>query len=63
MPDGVPNAVLKMSQAALRLSDYKPPVDTRFVGDLVRGMRLNRLMRFFLENKYLVRMAIRLSAK
>ena len=63
MPYGVPNAVLKMSQAAIRLSGYQPPVETRFVGDLVRGMQLNRLMRFFLENRHLVRMAIKLSAK
>ena len=63
MPYGVPNAVIKMSQAALRLSGYKPPVETRFVRDLVRGLRLNRLMRFFLGNRHLVRMAIKLSAK
>ena len=63
MPYGVPNAVLKMSQAALRLSNYQPPVETRFVGDLIRGMGLNRWMRFFLRNKHLVRMAIKLSAK
>jgi acetylornithine deacetylase/succinyl-diaminopimelate desuccinylase-like protein len=63
MPYGVPNAVLKMSQAALRLSRYNPPIETRFVGDLVRGLGLNWLMRLFLENRHLVPLAIKLSAK
>lgn len=63
MPYGVPNAVLKMSQAALRLSRYNPPVETRFVGDLARGLGLNWLMRLFLENRRLVSSAIRLSAR
>ena len=62
MPYGTPNAVLKMSQAALRLSRYNPPVETRFVGDLARGMGLKWLMRLFLENRYLVPLAIKLSA-
>lgn len=62
MPYGTPNAVLKMSQAALRLSRYNPPVETRFVGDLVRGLGLNWLMRLFLESRYLVPLAIKLSA-
>jgi acetylornithine deacetylase/succinyl-diaminopimelate desuccinylase-like protein len=63
MPYGVPNAVLKMSQAALRLSRYDPPIETRFVGDLARGLGLNWLMRLFLENRHLVPLAIKLSAK
>ncbi|MGA9350834.1 MAG: M20/M25/M40 family metallo-hydrolase [Anaerolineae bacterium] len=63
MPYGVPNAVLKMSQAALRLSRYNPPVETRFVGDLARGLGLNWLMRLFLENRHLVPSAIKLSAR
>jgi acetylornithine deacetylase/succinyl-diaminopimelate desuccinylase-like protein len=63
MPYGVPNAVLKMSQAALRLSRYSPPVETRFVGDLARGLGLNSLMRLFLENRRLVSLAIKLSAR
>ncbi|RLC70763.1 MAG: hypothetical protein DRI52_06445 [Chloroflexi bacterium] len=63
MPYGTPNAVLKMSQAALRLSRYDPPVETKFVGDLARGLGLSRLTRFFLENKSLVPLAIKLSAK
>jgi acetylornithine deacetylase/succinyl-diaminopimelate desuccinylase-like protein len=63
MPYGVPNAVLKMSQAALRLSRYDPPIETRFVGDLARGLGLNWLMRLFLENSHLVPLAIKLSAK
>ena len=63
MPYGTPNAVLKMSQAALRLSRYNPPVETRFVGDLVKGLELNWLMRLFLESKYLVPLAIKLSAR
>lgn len=63
MPYGVPNAVLKMSQAALRLSRYNPPLETKFVGDLARGLGLNRLIRLFLENKYLVPLAIKVLAK
>ena len=63
MPYGVPNAVLKMSQAALRLSRYNPPVETRFVGDLARGLGLNSLMRLFLENRRLVSLAIKLSSR
>jgi acetylornithine deacetylase/succinyl-diaminopimelate desuccinylase-like protein len=63
MPYGVPNAVLKMSQAALWLSRYNPPIETRFVGDLARGLGLNWLMRLFLENRHLVPSAIRLSAR
>jgi acetylornithine deacetylase/succinyl-diaminopimelate desuccinylase-like protein len=63
MPYGVSNAVLKMSQAALRLSRYDPPIETRFVGDLARGLGLNWLMRLFLENRHLVPLAIKLSAK
>ena len=63
MPYGVPNAVLKMSQAALRLSSYNPPLETRFVGDLARGLGLNRLVRLFLENRQLVPLAIKLSAR
>lgn len=63
MPYGTPNAVLKMSQAALRLSRYKPPIETGFIGELARGLGLNRLMRLFLENRYLVPLAIKLSAR
>jgi acetylornithine deacetylase/succinyl-diaminopimelate desuccinylase-like protein len=63
MPYGTPNAVLKMSQAALRLSKYNPPIETRFVGDLARGLGLNRLMRFFLESRPLAPLAIKLSAR
>jgi len=63
MPYGTPNAVLKMSQAALRLSRYNPPIETRFIGDLATGLGLNRLMRFFLESKRLVPLAIKLSAR
>jgi acetylornithine deacetylase/succinyl-diaminopimelate desuccinylase-like protein len=63
MPYGTPNAVLKMSQAALRLSRYNPPIETRFIGDLARGLGLNSLMRFFLESRRLVPLAIKLSAR
>jgi len=63
MPYGVPNAVLKMSRAALRLSRYNPPIETRFIGDLARGLGLKWLMRLFLENRHLVPLAIKLSAK
>ncbi|MEA3459644.1 MAG: M20/M25/M40 family metallo-hydrolase [Chloroflexota bacterium] len=62
MPYGTPNAVLKMSRAALRLSRYDPPIETKFVAKLARGLGLNRLMRLFLENRYLVPLAIKLSA-
>ena len=63
MPYGTPNAVLKMSQAALRLSRYNPPIETRFVGELARGMGLNPLTRFFLESRSLVPLAVKLSAR
>ncbi|MDY7042464.1 MAG: M20/M25/M40 family metallo-hydrolase, partial [Chloroflexota bacterium] len=63
MPYGTPNAVLKMSQAALRLGSYNPPVETKFVGDLARGMGLNPVMRFFMENRYLAPLAVKLAAK
>ncbi len=63
MPYGTPNAVLKMSQAALRLSRYNPPVETRFISELARGMGLNWLMRLFLRSRHLLPLAIKLSAR
>ncbi len=63
IPYGTPNAVLKMSQAALRLSGYNPPLETEFIAELAQGLGLNPLMRLFLGNRYLVPLAIRLAAR
>ena len=63
MPYGTPNALLKMSRAALRLSRYRPPLETGFVKELTKGLGLNRLTRLFLQSRRLMPLAIKLAAR
>jgi acetylornithine deacetylase/succinyl-diaminopimelate desuccinylase-like protein len=62
-PYGTSNAVLKMSQAALRLSRYRSPVETRFIKGMIKGLGLSSLMRLFLESKRLMPLALKLAAR
>jgi acetylornithine deacetylase/succinyl-diaminopimelate desuccinylase-like protein len=54
MPYGSDNAVLKAGEAAIRLSEYNPPVDTTYLSQIACGLGLGFLKRTMLTNPLLL---------
>ncbi len=54
-PYGSDNAILKSSEAALKLTDYcdnKMPVDTQYIRNLIKGVGINFILRKLITNKF-----------
>jgi len=66
MPFASDNAVLKASEAAIRLTNYcdnKIPVETKYLKNLVKGLGMNLFVRFLLTNRRLLPLALNLMKK
>ena len=66
MPYDADNAVLKASKAALLLNRYcekKIPLETKYLRNLAKGMKMNFFTSFLLSNKKLLPFAIRILKK
>jgi len=54
MPYGSDNAVVKAGEAAMRLSKYRPPVDTTYLNQIAQGLGLGFIQRTMLTNPTLL---------
>lgn len=54
MPYGSDNAIVKMSEAVTRISNYNPPVTTKYLSDLADGLELGFIQRLMLTNPWLI---------
>ncbi len=66
MPFSADNAVLKASRAALLLTNYcdkKMPVNAEYIGNLVKGLNMNFLVRLIITNKKFLPIALKLLNK
>ncbi len=66
MPYGSDNAVVKASQAILRIQDYcdnKIPITTEYIGHLVDGLGMSSIQKFMLTTKRLLPMTLKMLKK
>lgn len=54
MPHGSDNAVVKLSEAVIRLSRYSPPLTTEYLGHIAEGLGLGFVQRLMLTNPRLL---------
>ncbi|NHJ05704.1 MAG: M20/M25/M40 family metallo-hydrolase [Candidatus Heimdallarchaeota archaeon] len=59
MPFGVENAAIKAAEAAVRLANYKTPVNTKYLKYMAQGMGLGFLQKKMLTKKILLPFAIK----
>lgn len=59
MPFGVENVSLKAAEAAYRLSDYKPPIITKYLKSLAEGLELGFFQKLLLTKKRLIPFALK----
>ena len=54
VPYGSDNAIVKAAEATKRLSEYKPPVTTKYIKYLTKGFGIKLIARFMLSQKLLL---------
>ena len=54
MPHGSDNAIVKMSEAVTRISNYDPPITTKYLSDVAGGLELGFIKRLMLTNPWLL---------
>lgn len=63
VPYKTENAVVKASEAAYRLSKYRPPITTKYLKRLLLGFGYNPIIRFFISRKIFLPYVLKLLSK